>query len=245
MFHVGCTLLGAWGTARPLWLKGHKIAGNWKRLVKAKQTVREAKADAERKINFRLGIDVPHDYVPPRKSIKAPKWLRDLRREAFTPRLVPTTEAERLYVEYIDGRINHPSLLAKAADIAQIWEASMDEMDINLAAKVLNSAWAHGAKLDASLFSVCIGACLRLELLEVAQYLVDNHKLLNFSSVHFDDVVRVRQAMKSANEEYGWTTDQLEENAPKIIKRYMDRLDTHLQAMMEGENAKEAKVADA
>uniref|UniRef100_A0A7S1I2T9 Uncharacterized protein n=1 Tax=Eutreptiella gymnastica TaxID=73025 RepID=A0A7S1I2T9_9EUGL len=245
MFHVRCTLLGAWGTSRPHWLKGHKL-GNWKRLVKARKTFREAKTEEERKINFRLGIDVAHDYTPPKRSIKAPKWLRDLRRqsEKAKSRLVPTTEAERLYLKYVEDRIHNPRDLAKATIVAKMWETSTDEMDINLAAKVLNSAWAHGAKLDASLFSVCIDACLRLELIEIAQYLVDNHRLLHFHAIHFDDVVRVRQAMKNANEEYGWTTDQLEENAPKIVKRYMDRLDTHLQALMEAEKAKAAKVAE-
>eukprot|EP00667_Euglena_gracilis_P022602 EG_transcript_25226 len=198
MFSRCPRLLGAWGQSkRPMWLKGKAVKGDWRRLVKQKYL--KQWTEEERRVNQELlGADAPVDYVPPPNITETPKWLRDLRRRSFKTKLQPTTEAERLFVQFDHWALEHPQAKATTEQVAEVWAACEDDMDLNLAAQVLHRGAMMGAKLTPALFTTCVEACCHTGQLDVARYLVDNYRLLGFRRVHLDDIVRIRRSTADA-----------------------------------------------
>lgn len=184
------------------------------------------KIERERNINFELGVDAPPDYVPPPQSVRAPKWLRTLRGKAVCySRLVPSTEAESHYIAFIARRVDNPKAPSVTEDVEKMWQLVSDSDDVNLAAKLMNAAASAGAQLTPGVFTAAVDACLRTDELEVARYLLDNHKLMGFYAIEFADILRVREVTQDME-------CQLEEEAPENVKAYQEALDAHIATLL-------------
>jgi hypothetical protein len=223
MFAPTAGLLGRWGSKRLPWLKGKVVKGDWRRLVR--KTALKEWAEKERRINEELlGADAPLDYTPPPNVLRTPGWLRALRLRALKTKLQPTTDAERLYVEFDSWAQDNPKGRATADQIAAVWAAANDREDLNVAAQVLQRGAILGARLTPDLFAACVDAALRTQQLDVARYLADNHRVLGFPRVAFDDLLRVHQETREM-------PSLREPKMPRVIAKDVKQIDDALRRL--------------